>query len=112
MVLGGRGHLGRWGRALREAEQVGGGAAAQQRSFAAGQDGGQVTGFDARGSVADAVDAAVLAQQGSFAQPPLDLTRAEPGAQQLFAGHKAVLPTRDPGHFPLHRGDFWSHSDH
>jgi hypothetical protein len=62
--------------------------------------------------VADAVDAAVDADQAPFAQPPLDLIAADTGIQELSPGNDTVLFPRDPGEHFFDCPAFWGHRPH
>ena len=55
-----------------------GGAAAEQRALAAGQDGRQVAGVDARRAVAHAVDPAMHWQERAAPEPMLELGERDP----------------------------------
>jgi hypothetical protein len=99
----GRGRdLGRRRRALEEPEQLTGRPPAQERSLAARVDGGEVTGLDARGRVADAIDAAVLSHERPRAKARIDLIRGHARAQQLRPGHHPVRRRRKPPENLLH----------
>jgi hypothetical protein len=95
--LGAGGDLGRGRRVLHDAEQVRGGAAAQQRAPATRQDRCQVARLDARRSMADAIDAAVLAEQGAAADALFELVDREAHAQELRTGHHSMVAVAQSG---------------
>jgi hypothetical protein len=103
LPLGGRHHLGRRRAVLDESLEVRGGAAAEERAIAAGENGGYVGGLDAGRLVADAIHTRVQADQRSGPQPVPDLLRADTGAQQLRPGHHSVGSRRQPADHPLYR---------
>ena len=78
-------------------------SAAQQRSLTACVYGGEVARLNARGTMADAVDAAMLANQQADLQPVVDLLSGDPGFARLRAGNHSVLGERDPPECHLHR---------
>jgi len=94
-AVGLRGDFGRGRRAFDEAVEVGGGAGSEESVVAASEDGGEVAGLGARGPVADAVDARVLAEQDAEAHTVRDLVDAEARAEQLPASDDAMLTRRD-----------------
>ncbi len=59
------------------------GAAAEQRALPAREHRGQVPGFEARRSMSDAVDAAVLPQQPALPYPSLDPGSGHARVKQL-----------------------------
>jgi hypothetical protein len=67
------------------------GPSAQQRALATREHGREIARFDARRSVSDPVDAAMLAQEGAGAQPVLDLRDRQARVPQLSSRHHAVL---------------------
>jgi hypothetical protein len=78
-----REHPGKRRLALEKPEQVRRRAAAEHGARAAGEDRGHVVGLDARGAVADAIDAAVLRDQRSVRQARGDLVTGQSGSQEL-----------------------------
>ena len=69
------------------------------RTLAARQNGGEVTGFRARGSVADPIYAPVLAQQVPAPDLAVHGSLAHAGAKQLLARDHAVLAPGDVNDF-------------
>ena len=74
---------------------------AQQRALSGGQDSSQVGGLDAGRPVADAVDAAVHADQVAALDAPPDLSRRHTGTEELRARDHPVSATRDPRQFSI-----------
>jgi hypothetical protein len=105
-------HLRRRRRAFQHSEEMRCSPSAQQRAVATREHGREIARLDARRSVSNPVDAAMLPQEGAGAQPVLDLRDREPRAQQLCSRHHAVLPSRDSREFLLHRPALRSHGDH
>jgi hypothetical protein len=110
-ALGARGHLRRWRRSLEEPEEMRGGAAAEQRALAAGQDGRQVARLDARRAVADAINPAMHRQQRARANATLELSDRHPGIEELATGDHPMLPRRQTREFRLRCPAFGSHHD-
>jgi hypothetical protein len=81
---------------------VGSGPATQERSLPARKNSGEITGPDARSSVTDAVDAAVLADQCSDLQPRPDLVGRHALLQQVLPRDPTVRGRSNPIEDPLH----------
>jgi hypothetical protein len=94
-ALGGSEHLWRWWPALDQARQVRGGSAAEHRSLATGEDGGEVLALDALGGVADRINAPVSPDEVAGPDAVADLSRREAGGQELLADHVSLLPIRN-----------------
>jgi hypothetical protein len=107
--LRGRGDLGPRRRALEESPQVPRRRHAQHRVVAAGPDRREVPRFDARRPVADAIDAAVLPQQGTEGEPVIDLIPRDARREQLAAGHHAMRRPRELSEYRLYGADFSGH---
>jgi hypothetical protein len=88
-----------------------GGAAAEQRALAAGQDGRQVARLDARRAVADAINPAMHRQQRARANATLELSDRHPGIEELATGDHPMLPRRQTREFRLRCPAFGSHHD-
>jgi hypothetical protein len=92
-ALGGRCHLGPRRSTLEQTKEMAGRAAAQNRAVAAREHRREVPRLDARGAVADSVDAAVLAQQRPGSQAMGDLGRCDTGVEELRARDDTMLNT-------------------
>jgi hypothetical protein len=77
-------------RATDEPVEIGRGKSAQERALPGGEDGGEVGGLGARGSVADAIHPAVNADEAAARQPRADLLPRHAGIEELGTGHDAV----------------------
>ena len=78
-----------------------GGAATQNRAVARRQDSSQVGRLDGWCAVANAVDAAVLAQQRAGTHPRADLAPRHTGPEQLRPSDHPVLSAGDPSELPF-----------
>jgi hypothetical protein len=106
-----RGYLGRRGWPSHDPEEMRRRLATQDRSVAASAHRGEVSRFDARRPMPDAIDASVLPQQRTDGDAVLDLGRRDPRAQQLRPRDDAVRAGRDPGDLSSSAAS-WSHYDH
>jgi hypothetical protein len=102
--LGERRDLGRRRDSLEEAKKMSGGASAEQRTPAASQNGGHVTGLCIWREVPGAVDTPKQAMKGANSEPPPDLVVADPGTEELLAAHNAVSVPCEASNRSLSRG--------
>ncbi len=85
--------------------------AAQRRSLTAGKDCREVSRFEARCLMTDAIDASVPAMQQPFAHAALDLGLGKTSIEELFPSHHAMLSGSDLGDFLFRRPELRSHTD-
>jgi len=71
--------------------------------FAAGKHGGEISRFDARRPVPDAVDAAMYREKRSALDAQLNDLRRQPGIEELPPGDDSMLRLGDSSDYALGR---------
>jgi hypothetical protein len=94
---------------LQQLPEHGGGAVAEHRALAAGEDRGHEASVEAQAPVADGVDALVDAVQLTSIHSISDRSRSQTSAFELPPSCYAMLPRRNPGHPSICHVAFLTH---
>ena len=84
-------------------------AAGEKRARPRCLGGGQVSRFEAWGSMSHAENPAMNGNQRAFGQPLPDFLRGDASVEQLGTGHNSMGPGRQLSEFPVDRADLLFH---